>query len=383
MTEQRAQEQAARASFQTSSFICQQMARPSTSTPPTVDRIVGTSVVLGLAVVLVRWLSVSHSPVAARTTKGTQSRQRVSSFVPLWWLVLALRRWSGKNRHGTEHSNDEEEEDGGNNYGDYSHQGSCQCSSTTFVLRGPPRLQVVGSPGNIGYPHIPTPASNFQLMSGEELLCVSVHEGEGGALGAHVSCGNCGDRVLHADRSSGALEVNAHCVDRPDKLATKSTPDTVSETEAFLGSCFLDSAQDLTSSLRRKESLSSDPTQSESRSTSMMGEADDFSSVTGASMSLYCSSLSVASGAASHRIRVDRAGLPPRPTSKIPSSRMLSSGRSATTMPPRMGARPDFGSSWSVGSLESHHDVAGTEGGTTTISPRMRDQMKKYMQKYT
>eukprot|EP00571_Detonula_confervacea_P005465 CAMPEP_0172316508 /NCGR_PEP_ID=MMETSP1058-20130122/28486_1 /TAXON_ID=83371 /ORGANISM="Detonula confervacea, Strain CCMP 353" /LENGTH=433 /DNA_ID=CAMNT_0013030829 /DNA_START=252 /DNA_END=1553 /DNA_ORIENTATION=- len=257
------------------------------------------------------------------------------------------------------------------------------------------------------------------------------------ASGAHVFCGSCGVHVFHADRSSGELEVNANCLDgletklvfseqsssglssitnnikQQGKLtplsrsqsslsstleaenandveqrAKNATIETVSENEPFLGSArFLESLDDnRNNSIPRKQSLSSDPTQSESYSTIMMTEGDDSSmgssSITGASMTFHHSSLSVASGAASAYDRTNRTGLPPLPPSRIPSS-----DRSVKTLPPRFGERLGYtsggvmggvGSSWSVASIETN-DLDGADVGKTTISPRMRDQMKKYM----
>mmetsp|Transcript_35682 Transcript_35682/g.66083 ORF Transcript_35682/g.66083 Transcript_35682/m.66083 type:complete len:304 (-) Transcript_35682:151-1062(-) len=283
----------------------------------------------------------------------------------------------------------------------------------------------------------------------------AVVEERNDASGAHVFCRNCGVHVFHADRSSGELKVNANCLDdggettliyreqssslgRPsssvtlkqpgkrasprsslslsstllevdsandvEKLARNTTIETVSETEPFLGSAyFLESLDDRTSSLPRKESLSSDPTQTESNSTSIMAEGDDSSmgssSITGASMPLHLSSLSLSSGggALSSHDRTDRAGLPPLPPSKISSSDRLPpsrmpSDRSVRTLPTRFGERPGYapggvggsvGGDWSVASMESNDLDNGGNVGKSTISPRMRDQMKKYMQKYT
>eukprot|EP00579_Thalassiosira_antarctica_P017244 CAMPEP_0201933448 /NCGR_PEP_ID=MMETSP0903-20130614/31577_1 /ASSEMBLY_ACC=CAM_ASM_000552 /TAXON_ID=420261 /ORGANISM="Thalassiosira antarctica, Strain CCMP982" /LENGTH=433 /DNA_ID=CAMNT_0048473393 /DNA_START=473 /DNA_END=1777 /DNA_ORIENTATION=- len=429
------------------------------STQQAVDRIVGTAVIIGLSVVFVRWLSHHTPPSLSLEDKNTQSsRKERYSWMPWWWPVIALQRWSDKSKNEKECKEDKKDQVGNieNNDGDYEHQGSCHCSSITFVLRGPQRLQAVDSPGKIRYPHIPTSANRFQLLRGESDMrfyyeednddsssitfdhAVEERNDANQASGAHVFCGNCGVHVFHADRSSGELEVNANCLDggettlvfreQPsqqgkkwtplsrsqsslsstmevdndvEKLAKNSTIETVSETEPFLGSAsFLESSDDRKSPIHRKESVSSDPTQSESYSTTMMAESDDLSmassSITGASM--YHSSLSVASGAAPTHDRADRAGLPPLPPSRISSShrlvpppRLSSSDRSVKTLPPRFGERPGYasggvgggvGSSWSVASMESN-DLDGGDVGKTTISPRVRDQMKKYMQKYT
>jgi len=468
------------------------MVRPSTQ--QTVDRIVGTAVVIGLSVVVVRWLSnPSSSSDSIMLEGGNKKRVRSKRYkIQWWWPVIALQKWSGRGRHydegerrssmvdnngarsgnnGGELSSREEEDQGEiiqGNDGEYEHKGSCHCSSITFVLRGPKLLQAVDSPGKIRYPHIPIPADRFQLLRGKSDMRFyyeddnnddsssitfdhAVVEERNDASGAHVFCGNCGVHVFHADRSSGELKVNANCLDdcgettlvyrkqssslggitlkQPgkrasprsslspssallevdsandvEKLARNSTIETVSETEPFLGSAsFLESLDDRTSSLPRKESLSSDPTQTESNSTSIMAEGDDSSmgssSITGASMPLHFSSLSLSSGgwALPTHDRTDRAGLPPLPPSKISSSDRLPpsrmpSDRSVKTLPPRFGEHPGYapggvgrsvGGGWSVASMESNDLDNGGNVGKSTISPRMRDQMKKYMQKYT
>lgn len=472
------------------------MVRPSTQ--QTVDRIVGTAVVIGLSVVVVRWLSNPSSSDSIMLESGKKRVRRKRYGIPWWWPVIALQKWSGRginneegeqrssmvdnngarsgDNNGGERSSREEEDQGEiiqGNDGEYEHQGSCHCSSITFVLRGPKRLQAVESPGKIRYPHIPIPADRFQLLTGESEMRFyyeddnnnddsssitfdhAVVEERNDASGAHVFCGNCGVHVFHADRSSGELKVNANCLDNGgettliyteqssliggpsssitlkqpgkrasprsslsqsstllevdsandvEKLARNSTIETVSETEPFLGSAyFLDSLDDRASSFPRKESLSSDPTQTESNSTSIMAEGDDSSmgssSITGASMPLHFSSLSLSSGggALSSHDRTDRAGLPPLPPSKISSSDRLPpsrmpSDRSVRTLPPRFGERPGYapggvggrvGGGWSVASMESNDLDNGGNVGKSTISPRMRDQMKKYMQKYT
>jgi hypothetical protein len=253
---------------------------------------------------------------------------------------------------------------------------------------------------------------------------------------AFCFCGNCGVHVFHADRSLGVLEINAHCLDGGEaKLAygeeeedphhaalsskhslsgrssskTGTIIETVSENEPFLGGTLLpvhsyDNNNDRVQ-LRTKESSisSSDPTQYDTYSTAMMAESDDLSMASssiagGVSLTQYHSLLSVASvgapsapasSSASIRERSDRTGLPPRPLS---FSRISPSNRSVSTLPPWLDGRPGsyhgsrgglnsigggVGSSWSVTSIESHEfDGIDTK---STISPRMRDQMKKYL----
>ncbi|KAL7539399.1 hypothetical protein ACHAXR_009251 [Thalassiosira sp. AJA248-18] len=417
------------------------------STQQTVDRIVGTAAVIGLSVAVIRWLSYQSSSHMLEE-KEYKDRRKKYSWMPWWWPVIAMESWNKRNRTtrrtGEECGKDENHEETiGNIDGDYEHQGSCHCGLITFLIRGPQRLQAVDSPGKIRYPHVPTSANRFQLLRGESDMrfyyeednddsssITFEHAGEerndtNEALGAHAFCGNCGVHVFHADRTSGELEVNANCLDggettliykkqssarlssitmkQQGKLtprsqsslsstlefenAKNSTIETVSETEPFLGSArFLETMDDNSNTCTpRKESMSSDPTQSESYSTSIIAENDDLSmgssSITGASMPLYYSSLSVAS----HHDRTDRAGLPP-----LPPSRISSSDRSVKTLPAFLGERPGYvsagvrrgvDSSWSVASIESN-DMDGGNAGKPTISPRMRDQMKKYMSRH-
>ena len=131
------------------------------------------------------------------------------------------------------------------------------------------------------------------------------------------------------------------------------------------------------------DGVDAEQTTIESYSTAMMAEGDD-SSMGSLSVTGY-SSHSVASASASAHDRSNRTGLPPLPPSRIPSS-----DRSAKTLPPRLGERSygSFrgvrggsinGSGWSVASMESN-DLDGVDDvEQTTISPRMRDQMKKYL----
>ena len=236
------------------------------------------------------------------------------------------------------------------------------------------------------------------------------------ASGAHGFCGKCGVHVFHADRLTGELEVNANCLDDCGQpiLVSKATSrvmssltiesidqgdhsmksappiETVSENEVFLGDArFWDALddRDKTCPPPRKESLSSDPTQSDSYSTSHMATDNDdalsigsSSFITAASMHQYLSSMSVVSeiGTANHD-RIDRAGLPPLPPSRHRSD------RSVTTLPAHLGERwrkPGSGaysSGWSIATLELD-DL--DDGGNSTISPTTHNQMRKYMKRH-
>lgn len=208
--------------------------------------------------------------------------------------------------------------------------------------------------------------------------------------------------------------------------------ETVSENEPFLGgtaitrlihsyydtnnsSNYNDCNENNNMQLRTKKSSmsSSDPTQPDTYSTAIMAdEGDDLSMASsstagggGVSLTQYHSLLSVASvgdaaapapassSSASVRDRINRTGLPPRPPPS--SSRISPSNRSVSTLPPWLdhGRRSGGGgyffgtsrggmnscSSWSVASIESDFDGMDTQSLSSSISPRMRDQMKKYL----
>ncbi len=203
-----------------------------------------------------------------------------------------------------------------------------------------------------------------------------------------------------------------HGIPPPSSSSSKTCTiiETVSENEPYLGgssrliqyvgdnnnnvynNCYVESVQ-----LRTKESSmsSSDPT-------AMMAESDDLSMTSssiagGVSLTQYHSLLSVASsvGAAAPASsssstniyeRSDRTGLSPRPPS---SSRMSPSNRSVTTLPSRLdgrhgrynGSRGGMGggSSWSVASIELQEFDGMAMDTSSTVSPRIRDQMKKYL----
>ncbi|KAL3796705.1 hypothetical protein HJC23_010005 [Cyclotella cryptica] len=221
-------------------------------TQQTVDRIVGTVAVLGLSVAAIRWL--------AHTSKQRRSGQHFKK-LPWWWPVIALRRRKGRRERGQccDVADDEERCDleqskarEKNLEGGYEHRGSCHCRSIHFLLRGPKNLQAVDSPGKIRYPHIPTTASQFELLRGENDMrfyyvnvkadsasiessiaseepnyCFEsdddIHNNnrtQQQSSGAHGFCGNCGVHVLRApSRSSEDLEINANCLEDGGKAS--------------------------------------------------------------------------------------------------------------------------------------------------------------------
>ncbi len=365
-------------------------------------------------------------------------------------------------------------------------------------LKGPKHLQPIRSPGRIQYPHVRTSANNFQILKGEADMRfqyvqetndedydnnTSVNNNHGddtstiatehnekhhvSSLGAHVFCGNCGVQVMHADRSSEELEVNANCLleekkeqhksssveeqeeqqqkqiiqQQTSSMSSLSTIDvdattadpvtltrsqsqqqqnqlnavsnqlnSVSEHELFLGSAQLwgelDNSQSNTSGDNNKphelensqhartESISSTGGQTHPESyTTMLDtptyEGDDYS-IDG---SLLAPPGAIGGGgggaSSSAALSVSSGLLPPLPPSRLPPLSTSSDSKSVRTLPPWFGERPGYashpsrsvGGGWSVASMETN-DLDSVGGESTTVSPRMRDQMKFYMSRH-
>eukprot|EP00985_Skeletonema_marinoi_P032210 scaffold39075_cov148-Skeletonema_marinoi.AAC.7 len=401
------------------------------------------------------------------------------------------------------------------------HLGSCECGSIRFIvsnifwhiniklhvsfsyrrlticithvhntqLKGPKHLQPSQSPGKMQYPHIRTSASSFHLLQGEadmrfqyvqetdedndnnnntsvtndgadDSSTIATEHNEkqhASSLGAHVFCGNCGVHVMHADRSSEELEVNANCLleeqeqqqspveeqqqeqkqqiqQQTSSMSSLSTIDgdttttepvtstrsqqqqqqqqlnSVSEHELFLGSAQfwgeLDNNQsNITSSDKNKphelessqhartESIASTGEQTHPESYTTMVDTptyeggdysmDGSSSVTQGAMGGGGDASSVAS------LSVNAGLLPPLPPSRLPPLSSSSDSKSVRTLPPWFGERPGYashpsrsvGGGWSVASMETN-DLDSVGGESTTVSPRMRDQMKFYMNRH-
>ena len=197
--------------------------------------------------------------------------------------------------------------------------------------------------------------------------------------------------------SSTALEKD----NNNDQVVNKHSIGTLLEDEPFLEGfanlsvAMLGESSSPTNQVQhvRKESVSSSdaPTQPESYSIAE-SDTDDLSmgssSLTGA-LPLYHSALSVASGTAPPSIKT--TGLPPLPPA---SNRISPSDGSIKTLPLWLGSdRPggggrrvrnrsfdmNNGSGWSVSS-ELNDDLDSE--GKSTISPTMRDQMKKYLERH-
>ena len=197
--------------------------------------------------------------------------------------------------------------------------------------------------------------------------------------------------------SSTALEKD----DINEQVVNKHSIGTLLEDEPFLEGfanlsvAMLGESSSPTNQVQpvRKESISSSdaPTQPESYSIAE-SDIDDLSmgssSLTGA-LPLYHSALSVASaGVAPPSIRT--TGLPPLPPT---SNRISPSDGSIKTLPLWLGSdRPGGGrrvrnrsfdmngGGWSVSSELNDDDLDGE--GKSTISPTMRDQMKKYLERH-
>ena len=253
----------------------------------------------------------------------------------------------------------------------------------------------------------------------------------GSSSGAHAFCGNCGAHVFYADRSSEELEVNANCLTGVSESAsTLSSPNnrerkqqrqmqhqtssvsslstidgdaannndistsirqqqlnSVSEHELFLGSAqFLSELHKDPSSTSddnklshdlkpnqypRTESIASSGEQTYSESYTTMIDTptyeDDDYSIDG-SLSVTQRTIGAGGISSSASIRSVNTGL------LAPSVR---------TLPPWFGERPGYAShpsvsgGWSVASMEPND--LDSVAGESTVSPRMRDQMKHYM----
>lgn len=217
-----------------------------------------------------------------------------------------------------------------------------------------------------------------------------------------VSCGSDTEHIAMASQSLQSRPGMNDVGDVDEIAGLSATEIAASECRSFAeGSASRSISPDcscLEKSASRKESLSSEPTRSESYSTAiMMAEGDDsslgssLSVITGAYLtSNHSSHNSVESSSASAHAhdRTDRMGGRP-PSSFL--SRIAPSDRSAKTLPPRLGENqlrygPRGGSvggvinssGWSVASMESN-DLDGSVMEQTTVTPRMRDQMKKYL----
>ncbi|KAL7494655.1 hypothetical protein ACHAWT_003411 [Skeletonema menzelii] len=454
--------------------------------------------------------------MSRRKIDGNNNKSNSSS---AWWWPLAIMRRRTKKRRKQRKNSDNiianhprnrentNEDSSSCDEGYCNHLGSCKCGSIRFILKGPRHIQPIQSPGKIQYPHIRTSANNFHLLQGEADMRFQYvqesndehydssnnnnnnnnttsgnnHHGDDSStiateqhnekqyhhasfsLGAHVFCGNCGAHVMHADRSSEELEVNANCLmekkeqhrqqqndqqqqqqrqiqQHTSSLSSLSTiegdtttdPTTstrsqqqqqqqqqqlnsVSEHELFLGSAQfwmeLDSnnhsntsggdnnnnkLQELENSHHaRTESISSTGEQTHPESyTTMLDtptyEGDDYSMDGSSSLVAPAGGGGGGGASSSASLSVNTTGLlPPLPPSRLPPPSSSSDSKSVRTLPPWFGERPGYashpsrsvGGGWSVASMETN-DLDSVGGESTTVSPRMRDQMKFYMSRY-
>jgi len=434
-----------------------------------------------------------HNTAASPSRRKINGNKSTSS--SWWWPVTILTRRKKKrrkrsrkhdenndniaNNHPTDRDDSHKVNDDSSSYneGYCDHLGSCECGSIQFILKGPKHLQPIQSPGRIEYPHVRTSANNFQILKGEADMRfqyvqetndedydnnTSVNNNHGddtstiatehnekhhaSSLGAHVFCGNCGVHIMHADRSSEELEVNANCLlekeqhksssvekqeeqqqkqiiqHQTSSMSSLSTIDvdatttdpvtltrsqsqqqqhqlnSVSEHELFLGSAQLwgelDNSQSNTSDDNNKPHELENSQHARTESISSTGgqthpEISDDYSIDG---SLLAPPGAIGGGggaSSSTALSVSSGLLPPLPPSRLPPLSTSSDSKSVRTLPPWFGERPGYashpsrsvGGGWSVASMETN-DLDSVGGESTTVSPRMRDQMKFYMSRH-
>ena len=300
------------------------------------------------------------------------------------------------------------------------------------------------------------------------------------SLGAHVFCGNCGAHVMHADRSSEELEVNANCLleqqqqqqqlspsssssssssspikeqqqhkqfqQQTSSMSSLSTIDgeathtidyattstrlllqqqqqqlnSVSEHELFLGSAQFwgtlddddnnqqpndsgggDDDNNINNNSNKPHELEEHNSQHQrTESISSMGEqthpesCDDYS-MDGSSSGITPGAIGggggvgASSSSASLSVTTGLLLPPLPPSTRLPPLSSSSESRSVKTLPPWFGERPGYashpsrsvGGGWSVASIETN-DLDSVDGDSSTVSPRMRDQMKFYMSRH-
>mmetsp|Transcript_37683 Transcript_37683/g.43044 ORF Transcript_37683/g.43044 Transcript_37683/m.43044 type:complete len:369 (+) Transcript_37683:214-1320(+) len=111
------------------------------------------------------------------------------------------------------------------------HSGACHCRSIVFKFFAPLHINVLDAKGRIGYPHARVIASNFQIVTGEDLLHMyyiqvppDLSKREDPTNAAFSFCSRCGVHILHAPSSrSNYLDVNIDCLDFDDRRILKHT----------------------------------------------------------------------------------------------------------------------------------------------------------------
>lgn len=95
------------------------------------------------------------------------------------------------------------------------HTGGCHCGRVRFEVQAPAQIQVSDCNCSIcaksGYLHLIVPQSQFQLLSGQELL-TSYQFNTGTAR--HLFCSVCGVKSFYVPRSHpDGYDVNLRCID--------------------------------------------------------------------------------------------------------------------------------------------------------------------------
>jgi hypothetical protein len=95
------------------------------------------------------------------------------------------------------------------------HSGGCHCGRVRFEVVAPARIEVTDSNSYMcsktGYLHLIVPKSQFQLLSGADVL--TTYEFNTG-IAKHLFCSVCGIKSFYVPRSHpDGFSVNARCLD--------------------------------------------------------------------------------------------------------------------------------------------------------------------------
>jgi hypothetical protein len=95
-----------------------------------------------------------------------------------------------------------------------THAGSCHCDSVAFEVVAPRCLQARDGVGKIQYRHTKVKTSNFKVFNGHEFLKTYYVVSNGTSdRGAHAFCQNCGVHILYAPwKNSPHLFINVNCL---------------------------------------------------------------------------------------------------------------------------------------------------------------------------
>jgi len=106
------------------------------------------------------------------------------------------------------------------------HTGGCHCGRVRFEVHAPAQLQVADCNCSIcaksGYLHLIVPASQFQLICGQEQL--TTYQFNTGTA-KHLFCSVCGVKSFYVPRSHpDGYSVNARCLDAGSVTAMTIRP---------------------------------------------------------------------------------------------------------------------------------------------------------------